>query len=96
MTARAVLVVVEAAAIGGTLATLRRTPRLARACAIGAVSLLVVGWGLAQYPMLIAPDLTVDNAAAPHATLRAVMPVVVGGAVLLVPSLWWMLRVFKR
>jgi cytochrome d ubiquinol oxidase subunit II len=85
-----------AATLAGTLALLARSPRLARMCAVATIALLVLGWGLAQYPMLIAPDLTVDNAAAPHATLRALMPIVIGGAVILAPSLWWMLRVFKR
>lgn len=90
------LAVAAAASLGGTLALLARAPRLARMAAGATVVLLVLGWGLAQYPILIAPDLTVDNAAAPHATLRALMPVVIGGALVLIPSLWWMLRVFKR
>lgn len=91
-----------ALSLAGTLALLARSTRITHAtrlacvCAIATVTLLVLGWGLAQYPMLIAPDLTVDNAAAPHATLRALMPIVVGGALILAPSLWWMLRVFKR
>lgn len=90
------LALVAALALGGTVALLRRSPLLARMCAIAFVGMLVLGWGLAQYPVLIAPDLTVANAAAPHATLRALMPIVVGGALVLAPSLWWMLRVFKR
>lgn len=90
------LAIAATASLAGTLALLRRSPRLARMCAIAFVTLLVLGWGLAQYPVLIAPDLTVDNAAAPPATLRALMPIVVGGALVLAPSLWWMLRVFKR
>jgi cytochrome d ubiquinol oxidase subunit II len=85
-----------AASLAGTFALLGRSPRLARMCAAATIALFVLGWGLAQYPVLVAPDLTVDNSAAPHATLRALMPVVIGGAVLLAPSLWWMLRVFKR
>ena len=88
--------VTAAATLAASLALLGRSPRLARMCAGATVALLVLGWGLAQYPMLIAPDLTVDNAAAPPATLRALMPIVIGGAVVLAPSLWWMLRVFKR
>lgn len=90
------LAIAAAASLGGTLALLAHAPRLARMAAGATVALLVLGWGLAQYPMLIAPDLTVENAAAPYATLRALMPVVIGGTVVLAPSLWWMLRVFKR
>ena len=74
---------------------IKRRPRIARAAAAAAVSLLVIGWGLAQAPMLVAPDLTIAAAAAPAATLRVLVPVVVGGTALLVPSLLWLLRVFK-
>ena len=37
---------------------LRRRFRLARAASIGQVSFLLLGWGLAQYPYLIYPDVT--------------------------------------
>lgn len=90
------LALAAAASLAATLVLLPRSPRLARMTGAATIALLVLGWGLAQYPVLIAPDLTVDNAAAPHATLRALMPVVIGGALVLAPSLWWMLRVFKR
>ena len=57
--------------------------------------LFVAGWGAAQYPVLIAPDLTIFNAASPQRTLELLVPVVIGGAAILVPSLWYLLRVFK-
>lgn len=81
-----------AAAVG---LVIKRRPRAARAAAALAVSLLVVGWGVAQAPVLLAPDLTIARAAAPAATLRVLVPIVVGGGALLVPSLLWLLRVFK-
>lgn len=91
------LVVAALAALGGALVALRRGRyRLARAAAISVVILFVVGWGAAQYPVLIAPDLTIGNAASPARTLELLVPVVVGGAAILVPSLWYLLRVFKR
>jgi hypothetical protein len=43
--------------------------------------------------MLLAPDLTLHDAAAPAVTLRLIVPVVVGGATMLLPSLWWLMRV---
>ena len=78
---------------GGAL--LRRRYRLARAAAIGQVSMLLLGWGLAQYPYLIYPDVNLHAAAAPPATLRFVLYSLPIGAALLVPSLWLLFHVFK-
>lgn len=86
-------------AIAGWLTALicaaREHDRAARAAAIFTVALIAIGWGAAHEPLLIAPDLTIHNAAAPRATLRALVPVIIVGAVVLVPSLWWLMRVFK-
>ena len=64
--------------------------------AIGQVALIVIGWGLAQYPHLIAPDLTIRSAAAPPVALRVLVPALVVGGVILLPSLYYLLRIFKR
>ncbi len=69
--------------------------RLARAATVGQVSLLLLGWGLAQYPYLIYPDMTLRSVAAPEATLRFVLYSLPVGLALLVPSLWLLFRVFK-
>ena len=76
-------------------ALLRRRYRLARAAAIGQVAFLLLGWGLAQYPYLIYPDVRLHDAAAPEATLRFVVYSLPVGAALLLPSLWLLFRVFK-
>lgn len=69
--------------------------RLARLAVGLQVSLIFWGWALAQYPLLVPPDLTVANSAAPDSTLRLVLIVLaVGGAVVL-PSLWYLFQVFK-
>jgi cytochrome d ubiquinol oxidase subunit II len=69
--------------------------RLARVAVGLQVSLIFWGWALAQYPLLIPPDLTIANSAAPDSTLRLVLIALgVGGAVLL-PSLWYLFQVFK-
>jgi cytochrome bd ubiquinol oxidase subunit II len=69
--------------------------RLARLAAGLQVSLIFWGWALAQYPLLVPPDLTIANSAAPDSTLRLVLIALgVGGAVLL-PSLWYLFQVFK-
>jgi cytochrome bd ubiquinol oxidase subunit II len=58
----------------------------ARVAAATAVAAVVAGWAVAQRPYLL-PGLTVDEAAAGHATLVAVVIAVVVGAVILFPSL---------
>jgi cytochrome d ubiquinol oxidase subunit II len=68
---------------------------LARAAAIAEVALLLVGWALAQYPYLVVPDLTFENAAASPAMMRAALVVFGIGALFLIPSLWFLYRVFK-
>jgi cytochrome d ubiquinol oxidase subunit II len=69
--------------------------RLARVAVGLQVSLIFWGWALAQYPLLVPPDLTIANSAAPESTLRLVLIALgVGGAVLL-PSLWYLFQVFK-
>src|SRR5690606_30688215 len=73
----------------------RRHYRLAQVAAIAQISLLLLGWGLAQYPFIIYPDITIWDAASPPATLLFVLySLPVGGAILF-PSLWLLFRVFK-
>lgn len=62
---------------------------------IGQVSLLLLGWGLAQYPYLIYPDVTLRSAA-PEPTLLFVLIATPIGMALLAPSPWLLFRVFKR
>jgi cytochrome d ubiquinol oxidase subunit II len=83
------------AALTAFAGLIRRRPRVARGAAIAQVSLILAGWGAAQYPILVAPSLTIADAAAPEATLRLLVPALVAGSFLLFPSLYWLLRVFK-
>lgn len=68
---------------------------VARIAAVGQVTLILVGWGLAQYPDLITPDVTIGNAHAPDVTLRLLIIASAAGAVVLVPALWFMFQLFK-
>src|SRR5579862_245794 len=71
----------------GTLALVwRRRYEPARLTAALAVTSIIAGWGLAQWPVLLR-GLTVEQAAAPHDTLVAVIVAVLAGGVLLFPSL---------
>jgi cytochrome d ubiquinol oxidase subunit II len=80
-------VIVSALAGAATLALVWwRRYDLARLTASLAVAAVVAGWALAQQPTIL-PGLTVRQAASPRETLIAVTIAVVGGAVILFPSL---------
>jgi len=82
-------------AIGALAALVRRRYALARLAAIVQVSLVLWGWAWSQYPYVVPPDLTIAAAAAPAATLQLVIAALVLGALVLVPSLFYLFRVFK-
>jgi cytochrome d ubiquinol oxidase subunit II len=67
----------------------------ARFTAAVAVAAIVAGWALAQSPLLL-PGLTVDQAAAPRDTLIALTVAAIGGAVILVPSLSLLFRLYLQ
>jgi len=83
------------AGVVSLVATAARRYQLARVASATAVAAVLGGWGAAQWPLMIVPDLAVANAAAPHATLRAVFIGLVAGGALLAPSLALLFRVFK-
>jgi cytochrome d ubiquinol oxidase subunit II len=88
--------------IVGTIAALTsgwslrsRHYRLARLATIVQVAMVVLGWGLAQYPYVIYPDVTLDQAAAPRATMIFVLGSLPFGLAIVGPSFWWLFKVFK-
>lgn len=72
-----------------------RRYKLARAAAVLQVSALMWGWAFAQFPAMIPGVHTIESAAAPHITLKLVTIGLAGGACVLVPSLWYLFKVFK-
>lgn len=82
-------------AIGALVALWQRRFSLARLAAAGQVALILFGWGLAQYPHLVIPDITFMNAAAPEVTLRLVTISLGVGAIVLLPSLGYLFYIFK-
>ena len=87
--------VTGAAAVGALAALALRRYALAQAAAIAQVTLVLWGWGAAQLPYVVPPDLTFAATAAPPAVLRAVLGTLAVGAVVLIPSLAYLYRVFK-
>jgi cytochrome d ubiquinol oxidase subunit II len=69
---------------------------LSRFFAAAEISLLILGWGLAQHPLLAYPDISLAGSAAPEATLRFLVLSLPFGAALILPSLWLLLQVFKK
>ncbi len=85
-------VIVSALAGAATLALVARERfEPARFSAALAVAAVIAGWALAQRPVLL-KGLTVQQAAAPHDTLVLVIVAVLGGALLLFPSLALLFR----
>jgi cytochrome d ubiquinol oxidase subunit II len=72
-----------------------RRYRIARIAAGAQVCAILGGWALAQYPYLLPPSLSIDDAAAPDVALKLTLWVLVLGGIILVPSLWYLFRVFK-
>jgi cytochrome d ubiquinol oxidase subunit II len=72
-----------------------RRYRLARLGVGLQVSLIFWGWAMAQYPFLLPPNYTVPNAAADPSTLRFTLIALMIGGIVLLPSLWYLFRVFK-
>ncbi len=56
---------------------------------------VVIGWAVAQYPMLLPPYWTVTNSASPDSVLALILGVTGIGAMFLVPALVLLLKIFK-
>lgn len=68
---------------------------VARILVAAETACIIAAWGLAQYPYLIVPDVTLASAAAPSPTLIGLIVASLMGMALLLPSLWLLYRVFK-
>ena len=73
----------------------RRHFHLARVLVPIQVVLIILGWGFAQFPYLVSPNLTFSNTAAPDTVLRPILVVVVFGVIILIPAFWYLYAVFK-
>ncbi len=69
---------------------------MARISSAVAVATILVGWAVAQYPYLLPPDVTIEEAARGRATLVAMLVSLVGGSLILVPALVYLYALFQR
>jgi len=73
----------------------RRRFGVARVAGAAQVVVLLAGWGAAQWPYLIFPDLTIPATAASESTLFLTAATLPFGLAAIVPSLWFLFAVFK-
>lgn len=83
------------AAVTALAALVRERFGLARVAAVAQVTLIVLGWGASQFPYLVMPSMTLASASAGAATQRLLLGTLAVGAIVLLPSLWMLLKVFK-
>jgi cytochrome bd ubiquinol oxidase subunit II len=98
LTGRALPVLVVSVLAGvaaiGLLAVRRYV--LARLASALAVATVLVGWAAAQYPYVLPPALTIDQAARGTPTLVAMLVALVVGSAVLVPALIYLYVLFQR
>jgi cytochrome d ubiquinol oxidase subunit II len=94
--ALALVIVSTLCGIGCLILLVRDDHRGARLLAMGAVASVVIGWGVAQWPYLLPTSLKVSQAAAPDATLTAILVVFAVAAVVILPSLGLLYRLDQK
>jgi cytochrome d ubiquinol oxidase subunit II len=80
---------------GSMIAVSARKFGVARIFGAGFVIFVLWGWGFAQFPYVVPPDVTFFNSAAPEITLDLLLIALGAGALLLFPSFFYLFRVFK-
>ena len=93
--ARPLLVIAPAFGVTSLVALYVRRHRLAAAAAVGQTAAILIGWGVASYPYLIFPTVTLAGAAAAPQVQLAILVGAAAGLLVLVPSLWLLFTLFK-
>jgi cytochrome d ubiquinol oxidase subunit II len=81
-------------AVTAILALWRRNFRLARLAAAAQVTLILWGWAVSQYPFIVPMTVSIRQASAPRVTLTLLLIGLGAGALVLIPSLRYLLRTF--
>ncbi len=82
--------------LGTAAVLLRHLDSLARVLVAAETVCILLAWGVAQWPYLIVPDVTVDSAASPASVLGPMLIVAILGLLVLIPSLWYLFDVVKH
>lgn len=90
-----VLLMAATGALGAYVSLHFRTFWLARVCAVVQVSFIVLGWGLAQFPYLVRPDVTTASSAS-FDTIRVLLIALAAGAAVLFPCVAALFILFKK
>jgi cytochrome d ubiquinol oxidase subunit II len=72
-----------------------RRYKLARILIIAEVAFMLGAWGLAQFPYIIPPRVTISNSSNDPTVISILMMSVAIGMVILIPSLYYLFSVFK-
>ncbi|HBB96261.1 MAG TPA: hypothetical protein DC054_12800 [Blastocatellia bacterium] len=68
---------------------------MARIYAAVQLTLILLGWALAQFPNLVEPDIAIYSAAARRATVQLLLIALAAGGARPISSYYYLLRVFK-
>jgi len=98
LTHRAAPLVALSALAGATTLVLLGRGQYARARFSAALAVVAVlfGWAAGQYPYMLEHSLRISDAAGANATLVAILVVLGGGGLLLVPALVWLFVLMQR
>jgi cytochrome d ubiquinol oxidase subunit II len=98
LTGRALPVVILSvlAGIAAIALLVLRRYAAARIVSALAVATILVGWAVAQYPFVLPPTLTIDEAATGQATMVATLVVLIVGTLILLPALIYLYALFQR
>ncbi len=91
----ALTIVAGLAALTTGVALIHRRYRLAQVSAIIFAGFVIAACALAHYPYFVYPHLTLLQVAANHDTLLFLAWTIPIGLALVLPALWWLLRIFK-
>jgi len=69
--------------------------RLASLFVVLETALMLISWGVSQYPYLIPPKLTIEQAANSPAMITTMLVALLIGMAIVLPSLFYLFRVFK-
>jgi cytochrome d ubiquinol oxidase subunit II len=58
-------------------------------------ALLLLSWGVSQYPYIIPPDVTDATASSPLETQQFLLVGIIIALIIVIPSLWFLFYVFK-